>query len=100
MQTSTFYENFERVKTWSVVKKLEYCHTSKHGCWLNIAENGLSTITRLGVTGRRFASVNEIRKELSAWQNYTNTKQRVVDWQFKVDDARVKLKSNSLNLEV
>lgn len=57
-------------------------------------------MTWQSVTGRRFASVDEIRKELSAWQDYTNTKQRIVDWPFTVDDSRVKLKSIYPDLEV
>jgi len=31
-------------------------------------------------------------KEIKAWADRTNSKQRGVDWQFKIDDARVKLK--------
>ena len=31
--------------------------------------------------------------ETAAWQAASNAKQRGVDWQFKVDDARRKLKS-------
>ncbi|MFT4553126.1 MAG: hypothetical protein ACI9S8_001762 [Chlamydiales bacterium] len=30
---------------------------------------------------------------MSAWANATNERQRGVDWQFKIDQARVKLKS-------
>ena len=31
--------------------------------------------------------------ETTAWHEHSNDKQRGVDWQFKVDDARMKLKS-------
>jgi len=94
-----FYERFEPAKARSLVKQLEYCHTPKHGSWLNIAENELSSMTRQSVTGRRFATVKELRQELSAWHEYTNAKKRIVDWQFKVDEARVKLKSIYPKLE-
>ncbi len=88
-----FYEIFAPDKARSLVRQLEYCHTPKHGSWLNIAENELSALTRQCITGRRFASVEELRAETTAWYQHGNTRQRGVDWQFKVGDARVKLKS-------
>jgi hypothetical protein len=36
----------------------------------------------------------------TAWHEHSNDRQRGVDWQFKVDDARVKLKSVYPNLQV
>ncbi len=70
-----------------------FYETPKHGRWLNIAENELSAMTRQCITGRRFATVEELRAETTAWHQHCNTRQRGVDWQFKVEDARVKLKS-------
>jgi hypothetical protein len=95
-----FYETFAPEKARSLVRRLEFCHTPKHGSWLNIAENELSSMTRQCVTGRRFASVDELREQTSAWHDYHNARQREVDWQFKVDDARIKLKSIYPKLEV
>jgi len=60
---------------------------------LNIAENELSSMTRQCVKGRRFATLELPRKETTAWQQHSNARQRGVDWQFQVADARVKLKS-------
>ncbi len=88
-----FYETFAPEKARSLVRQLEFCHTPKHGSWLNIAENELSSMTRQCITGRRFATVEGLRAETTAWDEHSNARQRGVDWQFKVDDARVKLKS-------
>jgi hypothetical protein len=95
-----FYETFEPEEARSLVRRLEFCHTPKHGSWLNIAENELSAMTRQCLTGRRFATAEEICVETTAWHDLSNVKQRGVDWQFKVDDARVKLKSVYPKLEV
>lgn len=95
-----FYEAFEPATARSLVRRLEFCHTPKHGSWLNIAENELSAMTRQCVTGRRFAAVEELRAQTTAWHERSNARQRTVDWQFKVDDARVKLKSIYPKLEV
>jgi hypothetical protein len=88
-----FYEAFEPKRARRLVRRLDFCHTPKHGSWLNIAENELSAMTRQCIAGRRFATIELLGEETSAWHNYTNDKQRGVDWQFKVDDARTKLKS-------
>ena len=88
-----FYEAFEPEVARAIVRRLEFRHTPKHGSWLNIAENELSSMTRQCVHGRRFGTADFLRSETSAWSDYGNDKQRGVDWQFQVDDARVKLKS-------
>jgi hypothetical protein len=95
-----FYETFAPEKARALVRHLEFCHTPKHGSWLNIAENELSSMTRQCITGRRFATAEAIREETTAWHDHSNARQRGVDWQFKVDDARVKLKSLYPKLQV
>jgi hypothetical protein len=94
-----FYEAFAPQTARSIVTRLQFCHTSKHGSWLNVAENELSSMTRQCVTGRRFATIEELQAETSAWHDHSNRRQRNVDWQFKIDDARTKLKSIYPNLE-
>jgi hypothetical protein len=88
-----FYEAFEPEKARAIVRRLEFRHTPKHGSWLNVAENELSSMTRQCVSERRFGSLDILQQETAAWQNASNTKRRGVDWQFQVDDARVKLRS-------
>lgn len=95
-----FYETFEPEKARLLVKRLEFCHTPKHGSWLNIAENELSSMTRQCIISRRFETIEKLREETTAWQNHSNARQRGVDWQFKVENARVKLKSIYPKLEV
>ena len=95
-----FYEAFKPATARALVQRLEFCHTPKHGSWLNIAENELSSMTRQCVTSRRFATVEELREQTTAWHEHSNARQRTVDWQFQVDDARVKLKSIYPKLEV
>ena len=88
-----FYEAFEPAMARALVQRLEFCHTPKHGSWLNIAENELSSMTRQCLKDRRFGTIEEIRKETAAWHSGINDRQRGVDWQFRIDDARVKLRS-------
>ena len=88
-----FYEAFEPERARSLVRRIEFCYTPKHGSWLNIAENELSSLTRQCVSDRRFADVATLREETAAWSTDVNATQRGVDWQMKIDDARTKLKS-------
>lgn len=88
-----FYEAFEPERARQLVRRIRFCHTPKHGSWLNIAENELSSLTRQCVAGRRIGTVETLQAELTAWSNDVNQTQRGVDWQMKIDDARCKLKS-------
>ncbi|WP_261340046.1 transposase [Gemmata obscuriglobus] len=88
-----FYEAFDPETARALVRRSEFRHTPKHGSWLNVAECELGAMTRQCVQGRRFATIEELRVETAAWQDYTNDKQRSVDWQFRTDDARNRLKS-------
>jgi hypothetical protein len=88
-----FYEAFDPERARALVRRIEFRHTPKHGSWLNVAENELSAMTRQCVKDRRFGTIDELRKETAAWSQRTNDAQRGVDWQFRIDDARVKLKS-------
>ena len=88
-----FYEAFPADYARDLVKKIEFRYTPKHGSWLNISENELSSMTRQCITGRRFGNVQSLGKQTSAWSSHCNEKQRAVDWQFTIDDARNKLKS-------
>ena len=88
-----FYEAFPPAKARRYVKRINFRHTPKHGSWLNIAENELSSMTRQCVSGRRFESIGKLQTEICHWSDHSNGKQRGVDWQFKAQDARKKLKS-------
>ena len=88
-----FYESFEPERARQLVRRIQFCYTPKHGSWLNVAENELSSMTRQCVRGRRFGDIEMLREEISAWSTDVNNTQRGVDWQMKVKDARVKLTS-------
>jgi hypothetical protein len=76
-----------------LVRRIEFRYTPKHGSWLNIAENELSSVTRHCVRGRRFADIETLQNETSAGCCEVDSTQRGVDWQMKIDDARCKLRS-------
>lgn len=87
-----FYEAFEPDKAREYLRRLAFCYTPKHGSWLNVAECELSCLTSQCLRGRRIGELDVLQSEIAMWSEKTNAKQRGVDWQFKIDDARKKLK--------
>jgi DDE superfamily endonuclease len=88
-----FYEAFEPERARAIVSRLDFRPTPKHGSWLNVAECELSALTSQCLKHQRFATIGKLRTQTTAWHIHTNNKQRPVDWQFKISDARMKLKS-------
>ena len=87
-----FYEAFPPETARAYLRRLEFCYTPKHGSWLNVAECELSCMTSQCLRGRRIGELDELQSEIATWSAKTNANQRGVDWQFKIDDARHKLK--------
>jgi len=85
------YDAFEPAAAKRLADRLEIHYTPKHGSWLNIAECELSVLSKQ-CTDRRIPDEAMLRREVDAWQQERNAKQVTVDWQFRTDDARIKLK--------
>ena len=87
-----FYEAFPPDVARGYVKRIEFHYTPKHGSWLNVAECELSCLTSQCMKGRRIGELATLQSEIKTWADKTNAQQRGVDWQFKITDARSKLK--------
>src|SRR5882757_4098259 len=70
-----FYDAFPPEKARAIVERLEFHYTPKHGSWLNIAENELSSLTRQCLSDRRFADVPTLGEETGAWSTDVNATQ-------------------------
>lgn len=88
---SSLYETFEPEEARRILKKLEIHYTPKHGSWLNIAEIELSHLSQQCLD-RRICDKEFLNKEVTAWCKMRNEKATTVNWQFSIDDARIKLK--------
>ncbi|MDP6526836.1 MAG: transposase, partial [Kiritimatiellia bacterium] len=87
---ASLYEAFEPAEAWRLAQRLEIHYTPKHGSWLNIAEIELSLLTRRALH-RRIESFETLVTETSAWAGRRNETEGVVNWQFRIDNARIKL---------
>jgi hypothetical protein len=88
---ASLYEAFEPERARRIIERLEIHYTPKHGSWLNMAEIELSVLARQCLD-RRIESSDELRREVSAWEEERNERQVGVNWQFTTADARIKLR--------
>jgi recombinational DNA repair ATPase RecF len=88
---ASLYETFPPEQARLIAERLEVHYTPKHGSWLNVAEIELSVLSRQCLN-RRIESIEELRREVSAWEEKRNEQQVEVRWQFATSDARVKLR--------
>lgn len=84
------YEAFEPQEARRLAQRLEIHYTPKHGSWLNVAEIELSLLTRRALH-RRIESFDELATQTWAWADRRNSHSGVVRWQFRTDNARIKL---------
>jgi hypothetical protein len=88
---ASLYTAFPPTEARKLAERLELHYTPKHGSWLNIAEIELSVLKRQCLAGR-IDCIEKMRDEVWAWNIDRNNRQTKVDWQFKTNDARIKLK--------
>jgi hypothetical protein len=87
----SFYEAFPPAEARRLTQRLEIHYTPKHGSWLNMAENELSSLTRQCLS-RRIGTIEQMRTEVAAWDQARNRDAVKINWRFSVDQARIKLR--------
>lgn len=87
---ASLYAAFPPQQARDISERLEVHYTPKHGSWLNMAEIELSVLARQCLD-RRIGDAEELREEITAWQDDRNERQVGVNWQFTTADARIKL---------
>jgi hypothetical protein len=89
-----FYKAFAPAEAKRILDKLEFHYTPTHGSWLNMAEIELSVLTRQCLN-QRIPDLQQLQREVTAWEKRRNRLGRTIDWRFTTDDARIKLKGTS-----
>ena len=96
---ASLYEAFTPDVALALSARLEIHYTPKHGSWLNMAETELSVLSRQCLD-RRIDDRNLMAREIATWQADRNAAVARINWQFKTDDARIKLKRLYPSFEV
>ena len=86
---ASLYETFPPAEARRILKKLAFHYTPKHGSWLNMAEIDLSVFSRR--LKEYIPDDVTLAREVFALTNERNNNQASIDWQFRTDDARIKL---------
>ncbi len=90
-KAGSLYETFRPKKAKELLDRFAFVHTPKHGSWLNMAEIELRVLSNQCLN-RRIDNIDEVSRQVSAWENERNNKEAVINWRFTTDDARIKLK--------
>lgn len=83
-----------------MARRIEFCYTpvASLGSWLNMVEIEISVLVRQCL-GRRLPDIETLNQEAKAWCRERNRLGANVDWRFRTEDARIKLRSLYLSTE-
>jgi len=85
------YKTFPAEEARRLRDKLEIHYTPKHGSWLNMAEIEINVLVNHGLS-KRVSSIQQMKKEVAAWNKVRNKTAKKINWRFSAEDARIKLK--------
>jgi len=88
---AALYQRFAPAQARRLASRFEWHWTPEHGSWLNMAECELSVLSRQCL-GRRLATIEEVAREVAAWQQRREQANATIRWQFTTADARIKLR--------
>ncbi len=88
---ASLYEAFPPAQARALTERFEWHFTPKHGSWLNIAEIELQVLGRQCLD-RRIPDLENLRHEVTAWNQARNRSGADIKWRFTTADARIKLR--------
>jgi len=88
---ASLYQAFSPEEARRLLNKLELHYTPKHGSWLNMAEIEFSALQRQCLDCR-IPDQMTLKQKVAEWEHARNKKQVKTNWQFKIEDARIKLR--------
>lgn len=89
---ASFYARYGPEEARRLAERIEFVFTPVHGSWLNVVECEFSALVRQCLGHRRLGAIEALRHEAEAWVEARNVAGATVEWQFKTEDARVKLR--------
>lgn len=88
---ASLYACFDPAIAKKISDRLDIQYTPKHGSWLNMAEIEFSALSRQCLN-RRIPTQEKLIQEIAVWELERNKAKIGCDWQFRTEDARIKLK--------
>lgn len=94
---SAFYEHLPADEAFALAQKIEFVYTPKSASWLNMIEIEFSAISRQCLN-RRIPTIEQLEAEVLALVHERHAKRIIIDWQFSISDARIKMNSHYRNV--
>ncbi len=88
---SSLHQAFSPEEARRLLNKLEFHYTPKHGSWLNMAEIEFSVLKRQCLDCR-IPDQATLKQKVTEWEQARNVRAVKANWQFKTEDARIKLR--------
>lgn len=88
---ASLYATFPAEEAHRLASRLEFHYTPKHGSWLNVQELEWSALERQALD-QRVGERDRFERLVAQWLEARRCKAVKIDWQFKTEDARVRLK--------
>jgi hypothetical protein len=88
---ASLYEAFPAEQAHRLARRLEIHYTPRNGSWLNVAEIELAVLSQQCLD-RRIGSAEELQQETAAWMQSRNAEACRLEWRFRTEDARLKLR--------
>ena len=87
---ASLYKAFPPEEARRLAERFEWHYTPKHGSWLNMAEIEIGVMDRQAL-GKPLADLNSFKQQVNVWKIQRNAEHVKINWQFKTQDARIKL---------
>ena len=73
-----------------LVERFEWHYTPKHGSWLDMAEIEIGIMSRQALA-KPLPDLESFKRKVCIWTIKRNAEHTKINWQFKAQDARIKL---------
>jgi len=88
---ASLYLAFPAEQARRLARRLRIIHSPRNGSWLNIAEIELSVLIRQCLDDR-IGDAEQLKSKIKAWEAERNANHCTVHWQFRTEDARIRLR--------
>ncbi len=87
---ASLYKAFPPERARRLAERFGWHYTPVHGSWLDMAEIEIGIMSRQALA-KPSPDVEDLKKRIRIWTIKRNTECSKVDWQFRTQDARIKL---------
>ena len=87
---ASLYKAFPPEEARRLAERFEWHYTPKHGSWLDMAEIEIGIMSRQAL-GKPLPDLESFKQQVRTWTIRRNAEYAKINWQFKTQDARIKL---------